>query len=412
MKKIITAINNPKLNEELKKEKNFKIIGKDIQYKEAILEILEKNNFIDLIIISEKILGEIDLEKLIEKIKIINNKIRIIFILEKENSELEKILIKNKILDIYYNNKINLKDLIKIINKKEIDMEEEIIKLKKIIQEKDKNNYKTNYLKNKNQIIKKYINKIKNKKEKISVKNGLTKVISFSGNYKSGKSTLALIISQYLAEQNYKVLLIDGDFEKKDLTDILNYKKNNKEKKIKKINKNFYFFYDEENLLKKELIEKRKKLITFIFEITKEKYDFIIIDLSSNNLNIFNEKILKNSYINFVIMEANFFGIKEIKKTLNIYLNEWKIFKNKINVIINKKNIISIHKKLISENISFTNKIFEIRENKFYSLFINHYFKRKLLLKSRLIKKELDRIIRKIISNGPKDKLSYKLKKK
>ena len=47
MKKIITAINNPQLNEELKKEKNFEIIGKDIQYKEAILEILEENDFID-----------------------------------------------------------------------------------------------------------------------------------------------------------------------------------------------------------------------------------------------------------------------------------------------------------------------------------------------------------------------------
>ena len=38
MKKIITAINNPKLHEELNKEKNFEIIGKDIQYKEAILD--------------------------------------------------------------------------------------------------------------------------------------------------------------------------------------------------------------------------------------------------------------------------------------------------------------------------------------------------------------------------------------
>ena len=65
MKKILTAINNPKLNEELKKESNFQIIGKDIQYKEAILEVLEKNNKIDLIILSDKIPGEIKLENLI-----------------------------------------------------------------------------------------------------------------------------------------------------------------------------------------------------------------------------------------------------------------------------------------------------------------------------------------------------------
>ena len=38
MKNIITAINNPELNEEIKKEKKFKIVNKDIIYKEGIIE--------------------------------------------------------------------------------------------------------------------------------------------------------------------------------------------------------------------------------------------------------------------------------------------------------------------------------------------------------------------------------------
>ena len=33
MKQILTAMNNPKLNQELQKEKNIKIIGNDIPYK-------------------------------------------------------------------------------------------------------------------------------------------------------------------------------------------------------------------------------------------------------------------------------------------------------------------------------------------------------------------------------------------
>ncbi len=41
--KNITAINNPNLNEKLKQENNLEIICKDIQYKEAILEILLEN---------------------------------------------------------------------------------------------------------------------------------------------------------------------------------------------------------------------------------------------------------------------------------------------------------------------------------------------------------------------------------
>ena len=223
MKKIITAINNPKLNEELKKERNFEIIGKDIQYREAILEILEKNNKIDLIILSEKIPGEIQLEKLIKKIKFANEKIKIIFILEKENKELEKILIKNNIIDIYYNNKINLKELIKIIKKEEINIEEEIIKLKKIIEEKNISYDESK--KHKIKILSNWKNRIKNSPILLNMS---TKIITFSGNYKSGKSTLSLIISQYLSEKNYKVLLVDADLEKKDLSLVLQKKRKKK----------------------------------------------------------------------------------------------------------------------------------------------------------------------------------------
>ena len=57
-----------------------------------------------------------------------------------------------------------------------------------------------------------------------------TKIITFNGNYKSGKTTLSLIIGRCLAIKKYKILLVDGDFEKLDLSVVL---KKNKEKKIK-----------------------------------------------------------------------------------------------------------------------------------------------------------------------------------
>ena len=135
MQKIITAINNPNLNEKLKKEDNFKIIGKDLLYKEAILETLEKNNNIDIIILSENLMGGIKLEELIEKIKNINEKVKIIILLEKENNNIEKILKKNKIIYIYFNKKIDLKEIIKKINQKENIKEEENTNIKKNIKE-------------------------------------------------------------------------------------------------------------------------------------------------------------------------------------------------------------------------------------------------------------------------------------
>ena len=50
MKKIITALNNPKLNEKLAQEKRIKIICKDILYKDAILDVLEKIKYVDMLI--------------------------------------------------------------------------------------------------------------------------------------------------------------------------------------------------------------------------------------------------------------------------------------------------------------------------------------------------------------------------
>ena len=126
MKKIITAINNPKLNELLKKENFAEIIGKDIQYKEGIIETLEKNKEINLIIISQNLPGNIELKELVEEIRKINKNIKIIYILEKENEELKNKLKEININNIYNNEKINLLELIKIIKEKEIKTEDDL----------------------------------------------------------------------------------------------------------------------------------------------------------------------------------------------------------------------------------------------------------------------------------------------
>ena len=137
MIKIITAVNNPNLNEKLKNENNIKIIGRDIQYKEGILELLEKNIEINYIIIDENLPGEIELNKLIEKILEKNKKIKIIITIKKENKN--KINLNNKkIIKIYYEKNINLNNL-KNYNNYENLSEENILK-NKLINKKIKNN--------------------------------------------------------------------------------------------------------------------------------------------------------------------------------------------------------------------------------------------------------------------------------
>ena len=53
MKKIITALANPMLNNELKKQKDFIIIGNDIQYQDGVKEVLEKEKNIAFYLIAK-----------------------------------------------------------------------------------------------------------------------------------------------------------------------------------------------------------------------------------------------------------------------------------------------------------------------------------------------------------------------
>ena len=95
-KKAITAIENKKLLKNIKKNNNIKFIYKNIQYREAIIEILKKEKDIGIIFISEDIPGEISIEELINEIKLINKKIEIIFFLNKKNKNKEEKLKKIK----------------------------------------------------------------------------------------------------------------------------------------------------------------------------------------------------------------------------------------------------------------------------------------------------------------------------
>lgn len=202
MKKIITAIGDPFLNEELKKYEKYEILGPDILYQEGILEKLEKNKQIDFLILSELLPGEINLIDLISKIKEKNSKIEIIIILEEEKEELKNMLIGKGIFNIFYNNKITIEEIIKIINKKVINSDEEIkeeIKLlKKMILEKEleNKNQKNNFIK---------INEPKNKREK--TKNMLK---HFKENKKEEKIKILSITGANGARKNNNIIFISA----------------------------------------------------------------------------------------------------------------------------------------------------------------------------------------------------------
>ena len=270
MKRAITAVNNKKIIEKISKNKNFKIIFNNLEYREGILEVIEKIKNIDVIIISELIPGEISIEELIKKIRKINKKIEIIFILNKNDLEKINKLKELKINKIYIEDKNNEK----IKNK---------INILKINNEKIKN--KINILKINNEKIKNKINIIKKNTRKTKNK----KIINIVGKNKSGKTTIIILILNYLLKNKEKILIININkkIEKYYLKKI-KIINNNKFIKINKYEKNLYNI--EKNM---DLIFCTKyKQIKNNFEEFKKMYDYILID------NMENEKLQMEYFFN------------------------------------------------------------------------------------------------------------------
>ena len=289
--KVLTAIGDKYLNEKLKKEEEIEIVENDIFYKEGILEYLEKNKNIDILILYEKLPGEIELINLIKKIKLINNEIIIYFILENKNKFLENKLKNENIKNIIYINEINIEEFIEKIKNKNMKSSEKLFE--------EINNLK-NIINIKNKELEKYKNIYLNKK-----------IILFVGEKNVGKTTIISNINKIIKEKN--------KYELKEI-DINNYL-NIEENIFLTI---FVFEINYKNIIK------NKKIINKI--INEKNKNIKIIFNKINNYSI-NKKILKNIfknkkiigninlniYCNYIFNEENNYK-KQNKKLRKIYL--------------------------------------------------------------------------------------------
>ena len=379
IKRVITAIGNPEINEKLKKE-NIEIVCADILYKEGILEFLEINNKIDYILINEKLEGKIKIEELIEKIKLLNKNIKIILISKNEKNY------KNIYRKIENISVTEIKSIILNENKK---INENSVFNKKTIPINDFFNQET--------------------------KDG--KIISILGPNGIGKSIFSIIFSNNL--ENKKVLIFNLDIFNNSIVNLLEINKNNKFNQKNINNKNKINFEKNNNYLSKNnfninnyIIESKYK-IDFIFgtdiifnsEINmnpqklnniinklKNKYDLILIDTSSENLLDYTKEILKNSDYGIFISGANLLEIKKSQKLLDIYTNEWDIYNKKIKIIINKWTKESIDDEVLKQIFKNYDILGKIKLSDYYDLAIN-----KNNLKRKEIQKDLNKIKNKIV---------------
>ena len=396
MKKIITAIGNEILNKKLKKENDFEVIIEDIQYKEGIIEYLEKENNIDILIISELLPGNVELKELIEKIKNINSNIEIIIFLENKNTELENYLYAKGIYNIFYNNQIEIEEIIKIINNKNIEINNELKEIKQMLLEKQKN--KVN---NKKIILNKLIN-IFNKKQKYDLKE--EKIISVTGTNGVGKSIFTINLANSLSNSKNKILIIDFDILNNSLHTILGIKKYSQKIRNKIKNNNLLKEIKIEELIIKinskiDLVSGINLLFDSKYKISsekvknilsklKEKYEIIIIDTSSECFFDYTKEIIKNSNLNIFILEANLLEIKKAKNLLNIYINNWEIPQESINILFNKYNENSIDISILKKIFSGFNILGKLSFNPQYNLIINknNINKLNIILKNEYLK--------------------------
>ena len=359
MKKILTAINNPIVYEKIKKEE-VELINEDIQYAEGILEILEKRAEVDFILISEKIPREINFIDLLNRIKIVNKKIKIIVILEISNFELENKLKEIPVYKIYINDKITIEELIKSIKEKELSPQEElkreINELRKLIEDTNNKNKYLEKINNRkiqsfrNKIFSNSINKIekfKNRKNKVAL---LPKIIAFYGERKTGKTMFSINLFNYLKKQNKKVCLIDIN-ENNNLQLIFKMKDKIKE------NKNFKIIIIDKNVT--------KDLSDFIKNLNVV-YEYILIDLGTENKEDLN-KIYNIVDKLFFLIESNLIDLKFLIININLILNKSK---EKINIISNKKNKYSIDKEIIENSLNTKFKIKELEYNNKYQKYV------------------------------------------
>lgn len=393
MNNVLTALGNPVLNKELKKIDGINVLLNDLQYKEAIIEFLEKNIKINYLILSEILPGEIEIYKLINMLKTRDKNIKIILIRERKGEKENNINEIKNIDYILFNNEVDITDIIEIIDNGRIADNEKIKKdiemLKEIVLNKNKN----------------VVKKIKiNDFSKINKEN---KIITVLGGAGVGKSIFTIMLSKVLKKQDKKILMIDFDILNNNIHTILGMKKCSTHILDKKINDSYeieefiinvnenvdlisgldLIFSDDKKIECKKIINKIEKI--------KDKYDYIIIDTSSECFFEYNRELILMSNISVFLVEANLLEVKKSRKLLDIYEKEWKINREKIKIIVNKYNNNSIKDRVLIKLFDGQEIVGKIQMSDYYNQIINKNIK--LNIEKNMVKNEYIKISERIL---------------
>jgi len=300
--KIVVAIKNKNITDMIiqKYKENYQII-----VCESKIEILEIVNSYDeyILIIREDLNPREDIIDTITKIREKNKNIRVVIMVKEITSELKEKLFAKEIFNIIEGNSFKFEELVEAIE-----------------------NPKLVIYKNKKDLIKK------------------TNIIIVTGTRNSGKTVITKVLAEAISK-NKKVLAIDLDFIRPSLDLYLSCDKNYSLMELIKdiMNNNVKKIEDYESktenpnlkyiLNSKNIGIPNDSIIIDIFNVLKNKYDYIIADTSSFMINkMYNLCNIINSTILFVI-DTRITSVRDYELE-TMYLNRDSVIKSKI--IINK----------------------------------------------------------------------------
>ena len=118
MKRIITAMGNDVLNNELRKYAKYDVLYEDLFCQDILINKISKSET-DVIIISALLQGQWDLEEFVEKIRSKNSIARIIIVTDEIDANMKKILESYNVLDVFIDSTVEIPDIIDAIDREE-----------------------------------------------------------------------------------------------------------------------------------------------------------------------------------------------------------------------------------------------------------------------------------------------------
>lgn len=359
MKKVLIAMDNEVLLDQIKKCGKYLVYGYDIDTKENVIEYIKKNE-VDVLITKETLSGDMDFKTYIREIRNLKPSVKIIVAVLKLTDATKGFLLINEVNNIVEGESVGFSKIIEIIDAKQGIIETSGVKHYGKVKEN------TNII----------------AKQKICV----------FGTSGAGKSYIASILAHHISKRfKLNTLLIDMDLQNAaiDIYNNLTHAPNslgclmeeidnesfNKEVLLDYTSKgerngklsfltNNVGVYECQNRLSKVYYEK-------LYEEAEKNYDAVILDMpSAPFLDVVPFSILKADKIVFVL-NPNFISIRQAVKYIDLMVNVWKVDRDKIYLVINKIGKDSLTIKQISAIIRDYKIILKMEESKEVEKIIN-----------------------------------------